>query len=131
MRKTMTVYCDSFTCSIPDAGFSCLTFNREVTACASVAGISGFSAGYWNSAVPSVAASALYIGDVFGIKAGIASYYYHESAFAYSLCIVVRQTAPACRTQRKPASRFHRHAAPMLRHFSCGHLTRKCAALTL
>ncbi len=125
-----TVYNGSFTCSIPDAGVQDLTFTREADVCA-VIGIAGTFSEYWNSAVPSVAACTLYIGEVFGVKSGIAAYFYHETSYSNSLCITVHSIVPVRGVQRRPEVRFRRHAAPMLRNFSCGHLTRKCTALTL
>ncbi len=125
-----TVFNESFTCSIPDAGVQSLTFNRDAVSCA-VIGISGTFSEYWNIAVPSVAASALYIGDVFDVKAGIAAYFYRETSFANTLCITVYSAAPAKKAKVAPAVRFSRRTVPALRKFSCGHLTRKCTALTL
>ena len=86
---------------------------------------------YWNQAVPSVSASALSIGLCFEVKAGIAAYLYRETAFSANLCITVNAFAPAARKTVTKSDRFARHAAPSFRRVSCGHLTRKCTALTL
>ena len=121
----------NFYCSVLGNGAESLSVRRDVAAADFVVGIAcAFPvSGYWNEAVPSVAASLLSVGQVFGVSAGIAAYCYRESAYAYSLCITV-SAAPAVRKVARTV-RFRRHAAPMIKRVSCGHLTRKCTALTL
>lgn len=108
------------------------SFRIEAIAGVAVGVVRSFSSeGYWDCAVPSVQASRLYVGICFDIKAGVAEYLYKDTAFAASLYFTVT-SAPRMATVRiEKCVRFQRHAAPALRRFSCGHLTRKCTALTL
>lgn len=107
-------------------------FRIDAVADVAVGVVRSFSLeGYWNGAVPSVQASRLAVGICFDIKAGVAEYLYKDSVFAASLYFTVT-SAPRMATVRiEKCVRFQRHAAPALRRFSCGHLTRKCTALTL
>ena len=121
---------NNFYCSIRQSAVEKFSLNERE--CAVVAVSRQFSgAEYWNQSVPSVAASALSAGLCFEVKAGIAAYLYRESAFASALCITINAYAPATRKTIGKADRFARHAAPSFRRVSCGHLTRKCTALSL
>lgn len=121
---------NNFYCSIRQSAVEKFSLNERE--CAVVAVRRQFSGTeYWNEAVPSVAASSLSIGICFEVKAGIAAYLYRETAFASTLCITVNAFAPAAPKTIAKADRFARHAAPSFRRVSCGHLTRKCTALTL
>ncbi len=129
-QENETMMDNSFYCSIRQSAVEKFSLNERE--CAVVAVRSQFSGmEYWNEAVPSVAASALSEGICFEVKAGIAAYLYRETAFSATLCITVNAFAPAARRTIAKSDRFARHAAPSCRRVSCGHLTRKCTALTL